>query len=223
MRKKAVVLLSGGLDSSTVLYIAKKEGYDCHCLIFDYGQRHKKELVYAAKIAKTANCPYKITKINIPWSDSSLLDKNVILASEGLSRRKGSRCSKNLPSTYVPGRNTIFISFALSYAETLNASAIFIGANAIDYSGYPDCRPEYIRAWNSLIKSLGLNISIQAPLIRLTKRGIIELGILLGVPYKNTWSCYSGGKAPCGKCDSCLFRGKGFKEAGKEDPAKLLK
>ncbi|HBU69682.1 MAG TPA: 7-cyano-7-deazaguanine synthase QueC [Elusimicrobia bacterium] len=206
-REKAVVLLSGGLDSATVLRIALRK-YECFCVIFDYGQKHRVELKSAVKIARSAGCGYDIIKINLPWGGSSLLKKKTNLPEKN-----------KLPLTYVPGRNTIFLSFALSLAEARKASAIFIGANALDYPGYPDCRPKYIEQWNRLIKSLGLKIKVFAPLVKLSKKQIIRLGVKLGVPYELTWSCYAGGKKPCLKCDSCRFRQKGFAEAGLKDPA----
>ncbi|MCB4792293.1 MAG: 7-cyano-7-deazaguanine synthase QueC [Elusimicrobia bacterium] len=209
--KKAVVLLSGGLDSSTVLFWARQKGYLCHCLIIDYGQRHEKELNSAKKIAKTANCPYKIIKINLPWNKSSLVDKNQKIPVNKVLKNR-------LPSTYVPGRNTIFIAFALSYAETIGAKDIFIGANSVDFSGYPDCRPNYYRAINKVFKALGTGIKVNAPILKFTKSGIVKLGLRLGVPYRLTWSCYQGGKKPCGVCDSCKFRKKGFGQAKASDP-----
>jgi len=210
MRGKCVVLLSGGLDSSTTLFYAKNNGYDCHALMFDYGQRHKRELSSAVFIANAAKVPYKIIKISLPWKGSSLLDKNIRLP----SKRSMKVMSKEIPSTYVPGRNTIFISFAVSYAEAIGADSIFIGANAIDFSGYPDCRPDYYKAFNKLIK-LGTkkkNIKIITPLINMLKSDIIRLGKRLGVPLEKTWSCYRGGAEPCGVCDSCRIREKGFSE-----------
>ncbi len=214
--KKAVVLLSGGLDSSTVLYYALKQGYKCACLLFDYGQRHRKELNSAIRIAKKTGCKYQTVKIALPWSGSSLTDTNKkIPDNKNLPDNAGrAPILSSLPSTYVPGRNTVFLSFALSYAETLGAETIFIGANAVDYSGYPDCRPDYYIAWNRLLKALGTKIMVQAPLIRLDKSEIVRLGTKLGVPFDMTWSCYAGGRAPCGVCDSCRFRAKGFLEAG---------
>lgn len=218
MSKKAVVLLSGGLDSATTLYFAKAKGFQCHCLIFDYNQRHKKEIASARKIAKRAGCPWQVIKISLPWKGSSLLDKRSRLSAIGY------RLSTAIPSTYVPARNIIFLSFALSCAEAMKVSSIFIGANAIDYSGYPDCRPEFyrafIRAVNLGTKAAveGRGFSIFTPLIKMTKAGIIKLGTRLKVPYELTWSCYQGAKKPCGKCDSCNFRAKGFQEAGAADP-----
>jgi len=150
--KKAVVLLSGGLDSTTVLYYAIKHGYKCACLLFDYGQRHKKELKSAVRIAKLNHCEYRVVKISLPWSTSSLTDsdKNIPNNKNISAVNYRAPSVESLPTTYVPGRNTIFLSFALSYAETLGAGTVFIGANAVDYSGYPDCRPEYYAEWNRL-------------------------------------------------------------------------
>jgi len=206
MAKKCVVLLSGGIDSSTTLYYAKALGFKCHALIFDYGQRHRREIRSAIAIARSAKVPYQIIKINLPWKGSSLLDKKKWIPE---NRSIGSA----IPSTYVPGRNTIFLSFAMSYAETIGASAIFIGANAIDYSGYPDCRPDYYKAFNKVISegTKSRNIRVITPLIYMKKSAIIRLGLKLGVPYNLTWSCYKGGKRPCGVCDSCKIREKGFR------------
>jgi len=217
--KKAVVLLSGGIDSATTLYWAKKQGYSCFCLIFDYGQRHKREINSAEKIAKKAKAHYEIIKISLPWKGSSLLDKKIKLPITNYQLP-----ITTIPSTYVPARNIIFLSFALSFAESINAQAIFIGAHNQDYSGYPDCRPEFYQAFNKVIvvgTKAGVEknkIKIYTPLIQKTKAQIIKLGARLGVPFELTWSCYQGGKSPCGKCDSCYFRAKGFQEAGIEDP-----
>jgi len=214
--KRAVVLLSGGLDSCTTLFLAKKKGYRVSCLIFDYGQRHKKEIISAKKIAAAAKCKYEIIKIELPWRGSSLLDKK--------SKLPDRINIKGIPSTYVPARNLIFLSFAISFAESKKAQAIFIGANQLDYSGYPDCRVEFYKALELVAKKgtktgvEGRPIQILTPLINKTKSEIIKLGRKLSVPYELTWSCYRGGRFPCGECDSCRLRAKGFKEAGLKDP-----
>jgi len=208
--KKAVILLSGGIDSTTTLYYAKSKGFKCYALIFDYGQRHVREIRSAVRIAKAAKIPYQIIKIKLPWKGSSLLDKDIRIPGNRDIRRIG----KGIPSTYVPGRNTIFLSFAVSYAEAIGAEAVFIGANAIDFSGYPDCRPQYYNVFQKVIQkgTRAGNIKILTPLINLKKSQIIRLGLKLGAPLYLTWSCYRGGKYPCGVCDSCRIREKGFKE-----------
>mgnify|MGYP001571973252 CR=1 FL=1 len=218
---KAVVLLSGGLDSATTLYLARKHGYKCFCLNFDYGQRHRREIESAKRIAQAAKCNWQAIKISLPWKGSALLDRKMKIPGIRLS---GYPVIRKIPVTYVPGRNIIFLSFALSYAEAIKAEAIFIGANAVDFSGYPDCRPEFYRAFSRVITvgtKIGVEkrkIRIETPLIRKTKARIIKLGNSLGVPFELTWSCYRGTKKPCGKCDSCYFRARGFKEAGLKDP-----
>ncbi|MFA6169474.1 MAG: 7-cyano-7-deazaguanine synthase QueC [Candidatus Margulisiibacteriota bacterium] len=208
MVKKAVVLLSGGLDSTTTLYYALNKGYTCQALIFDYGQRHKRELRSAVAVAKRARVPYQILKISLPWKGSALLDASVQVPVARTLKEIG----KGIPSTYVPARNTIFLSFALSFAEAIGAQAIFIGANALDYSGYPDCRPDYYAAFQKVIAKgiKASRIRIKTPLINMTKAEIIKLGRKLGAPLEMTWSCYQGGSKPCGVCDSCRLRAKGF-------------
>lgn len=216
------MLLSGGLDSATTLYLAKKRGFRCLCLIFDYGQRHKKEIFSARKIARLAGCPYRVVNFNLPWKGSSLLDK-ALKVPQRANPQVHQRGNK-IPSTYVPARNIIFLSFAVSFAEANKVKAVFIGANAVDYSGYPDCRPEFYRNFSRAIAVgtkggvEGNRVKILTPLINKTKKEIIKLGMELGAPFKFTWSCYRGGKAPCEKCDSCLLRKKGFQEAKIKDP-----
>jgi 7-cyano-7-deazaguanine synthase len=216
---KAVVLLSGGLDSATVLFYVRSKGYDAHCLIFTYGQRHSRETKQAIAIASSSGSTYDVLNITLPWKGSSLLDKKAVIPHNAIID------PKEIPSTYVPGRNTVFLSFALSCAEAIGARKIFIGANAVDYSGYPDCRPEYFAVFSKMaglgtkagIK--GRPIKIEAPLLHKSKADIVKLGLKLGVPFEMTWSCYKGGKRPCGKCDSCILRSKGFNQAGIKDPS----
>ena len=217
--KKAVILLSGGLDSATTLYLAKKVGYRCLSLIFDYGQRHKKEIVGAKKVSVRAGSPFRLIRITIPWAKDALINKE-----KPIPGRKLKNFAGRIPSTYVAARNTIFLSFAVSYAESVEAQAIFIGANARDWSGYPDCTPDYFKAWEKLIKTgtkagcQGKKIKIKVPLLKKTKAEIIRFGKNLGVPFELTWSCYKGGKYPCLRCDACQLRVRGFKEAGFIDP-----
>ncbi|HRZ87528.1 MAG TPA: 7-cyano-7-deazaguanine synthase QueC [bacterium] len=217
--KNAVVLLSGGLDSATTLYYALRAGYRAHCLVFDYGQRHRKEVLAARRIARAAGAACEVVRIALPWKGSALLETRAELPG---NRRDP---AKKIPATYVPARNTILMSFALSCAEAIGASAVFIGANAIDYSGYPDCRPDYFRALSGVFARgtkagvEGRRISIKTPLLRMSKEEIVALGMRLGVPFELTWSCYAGEKRPCGVCDSCRIRAKGFRRAGIFDPA----
>lgn len=196
--KKAVCLLSGGLDSTTALYFALREGCEVRALSFEYGQRHSKELEAAKKIANGLQIPHDIIPISLPWGGSALLDSEVPIP----LNRSEARITKDIPVTYVPARNSIFLSFAASCAEARGADFIFIGANAIDYSGYPDCRPEYFEAFEKLIRvgtKAGVEdraIKIKAPLLTLSKREIVLLGKQLGVPFEKTWSCYTGGDFP---------------------------
>lgn len=216
--KKAVVLLSGGLDSATALYIAKKQGYQVHCLTFDYGQKHKKEVFQARKIAKRSNSKWRLVRFELPWKGSSLINKNKSIP-------KKRNLEGNIPSTYVPGRNIIFLSFAASFAESIRAQAIFIGANEIDFSGYPDCRKEFLQLFENTLQIgtksgvQGKKISIHFPLVKKNKAEIIIIAKKLGVPIQLTWSCYKGKKYPCGVCDSCVFRKRGFNQAKIKDPA----
>ena len=219
--KKAVVLLSGGLDSVTTLAIAQSEGYECYALSFRYGQRHDAELVASEKLVKSM----KVIRHQIFDLDLSLFE-NSALTNHTLAIPTQS--ADDIPITYVPARNTIFLSVALGWAEVLEASAIFIGVNAVDYSGYPDCRPEFISAFQSMcdlatkasVENRG--VKIITPLIKLTKAEIIQMGLQLGVDYSQTVSCYQAtqeGKA-CGVCDSCQLRRQGFDEAGVTDPTR---
>ncbi|GAB5047122.1 7-cyano-7-deazaguanine synthase QueC [Thermodesulfovibrio sp. TK110] len=217
---KAVVLLSGGIDSSTTLAIAKHEGFACYALSFDYGQRHKVELESAKKVAKHIGVKeHLIISFDLRKIGGSALTSELDMPSG---------TQEGIPVTYVPARNTIFLSFALAWAEVLKASHIFIGANVVDYSGYPDCRPEYLQAFECMA-NLATKISIEgklqfkihAPLLYLTKAEIIKKGVELGVDYSLTWSCYNPQgepPKPCLTCPSCIYRLKGFEEANLKDP-----
>ncbi|MDP2755553.1 MAG: 7-cyano-7-deazaguanine synthase QueC [Nitrospirota bacterium] len=268
--KKAVVLLSGGIDSSTALAVAKSEGYELYALTFDYNQRHKRELESAGLVASTLGAQkHLIIRFDLREIGGSALTSEIEVPkvriqdtvppphpspSRGEGKGGGESLGSVIPVTYVPARNTIFLSFAIAWAEVLGAENIFIGANAIDYSGYPDCRPEYLRAFEAMANLAtkasvedGLRFMIRAPLILMKKSEIIRKGVELGLDYSLTWSCYDpqpataevqssklkvksfkGKKSPlqtqanelipCGLCDSCIFRAKGFKEAGIKDP-----
>jgi len=211
---KVVCLLSGGIDSAVTSAIAKSRGYEVYTITFDYGQRHRKEMKCAEEIAKWLGAKHKVIKADLRQIGGSALTDNIQIPDE----------YEGIPPTYVPARNTIFLSYALAYAEVIDADAIFIGVNAVDYSGYPDCREEYIKAFQNMANLAtkrgveGKEIKIEAPILYLTKGEIIRKGIELGVPFEKTWSCYRGGKKACGKCPSCLIRLKGFVEAGTEDP-----
>jgi 7-cyano-7-deazaguanine synthase len=224
---QAVVLLSGGLDSTTVLAIARRDGYAVHALTFSYGQRHAAEIDAATAIARAARVVrHQIVKIDLKVFGGSALTADVPVPKDRkLDHRE--QGESEIPVTYVPARNTIFLSYALALAEVVGASDIFIGVNALDYSGYPDCRPEYIEAFEKMANLAtragvegGTRLTIRTPLISLTKAGIIRLGTSLGVDYSATTSCYdpsTSGEA-CGRCDACQLRLKGFKEAGFDDP-----
>lgn len=221
---KSVVLLSGGLDSTTTLAIAQNEGFELFCLTFDYGQRHRVELDRARDIARHFGATdHQIIKIDLRQFGGSALTDSIDVP----IGRDQQEMASGIPITYVPARNTIFLSFCLAYAEVKGASDIFIGVNAIDYSGYPDCRPEFIAAFETLANlatKAGVEgketIKIHTPLIKLTKAEIIQKGLKLGVDYAMTHSCYNPGRGgiSCGVCDSCQLRLKGFQEAGAEDP-----
>ncbi len=223
LRKKAVVLLSGGLDSTTALAVARSEGYELYAMSFRYGQRHSLELESAGRVARALDVEkHLITAFDLRAIGGSALTDQIEVPKE----RGAKEIASGIPVTYVPARNTIFLSFALAWAEVLGAQDIFIGVNALDYSGYPDCRPEYIEAFEkmaNLATKAGvegrLRLKIHTPLIAMTKAEIIRSGLRLGVDYSLTHSCYDpiDGVA-CGKCDSCLLRLKGFAEAGATDP-----
>ncbi len=222
MTKKAIVLLSGGLDSATALWWAVANGYRPSALSVDYGQRHVRELESARALARDAGAELTALSVRLPWlaASTSLVGSAKPLPDLPLARigRDG------IPSTYVPGRNTLLLSLALSLADAQKASAIVIGANVLDSSGYPDCRPPYLKAFEKAARlgsragNGGHPVKILAPLLRLDKRGIVRLAKRLGVPVEKTWSCYRGGARPCGRCDSCKLRAKGFAEAAQRDP-----
>lgn len=223
--QKAVCLLSGGLDSTTCLALARREGFDCYALSFDYGQRHMVELDAASRVAAAlGTAAHRVAKIDLRVFGNSALTSDIAVP----KGRDEAAMGEGIPVTYVPARNTIFLSFALAWAEVLEASDIFIGVNALDYSGYPDCRPEFIEAFermSNLATKTGVEgitrIRIHTPLILLSKAEIVQLGSELGVPFRLTHSCYDPDAAgrPCGQCDSCLLRAKGFREAGIPDAA----
>lgn len=219
--KKAVILLSGGLDSATVLAMAKAEGYACYTMSFDYGQRHQAELLAAERIARQMEAvEHKVIGINLNGIGGSALTDTAIDVPEQMG--------DGIPVTYVPARNTVFLSLALGWAEVLGAQDLFIGVNAVDYSGYPDCRPEFVEAFERMANLAtkagveGSGFSIRAPLQNLSKAEIVEAGVQLGVDYSMTVSCYQAdddGRA-CGVCDSCRLRAAGFDAAGVEDPTR---
>jgi 7-cyano-7-deazaguanine synthase len=221
-KKKAVCLISGGLDSAVTSFIAKKQGYDLYALSFRYGQRHTKELSCAKKVTKAVGAKdHIIFNIDLQKFDGSSL---LASSSRKIKNHALNDIGKTIPSTYVPARNTVFLSLALAYAEAIDADAIFIGVNAVDYSAYPDCRPKYIQAYQQLANLAtkrgveGKHIHIKAPLLHLTKAEIIKTGVKLNVPFAKTWSCYRGEVKACGHCDSCLLRLKGFQGAEVKDP-----
>ena len=223
METPAVVLLSGGLDSTTVLAIAKNQGYAPYALSFRYGQRHAVELDAAARVAAMQGVErHVIADIDLRVFGGSSLTSDLAVPKHDTAEE----LTDEIPSTYVPARNTIFLSFALAYAETVGARDIFIGVNALDYSGYPDCRPEYVQAFQNMANLAtkagvdGQRLTIHTPLISMTKAQIVTAGVALGVDYGLTSSCYDPDSTghPCGRCDSCLLRLKGFAEAGQTDP-----
>jgi 7-cyano-7-deazaguanine synthase len=222
--KKAVVLLSGGIDSTTTMAIARAEGYEIYGLSFQYGQRHAAELQAAERVVKAIGARrHLVLSIDLAMIGGSALTDNM----EVPKGRSEGEIQKGIPPTYVPARNTIFLSYALAWAEVLGISDIFIGVNAVDYSGYPDCRPEYIEAFEQMANLATkaavegkITLRIRTPLIHMTKAEIIQKGIELGIDYSMTHSCYDPSEKgeACGQCDSCLLRKKGFREAGVPDP-----
>ena len=221
MTKKAVILVSGGLDSSTVLAMAKQQGFDCYTLSFDYGQRHRSELFAAAKVSEAMQVEaHKVVSLDLGTiGGSALTDTNIDVPEYETT---------GIPVTYVPARNTVFLSIALGWAEVLGANDIFVGVNAVDYSGYPDCRPDYINAFEQMANLAtkagveGNKLNVHAPLIDMTKGQIIQAGIKIGVDYSVTVSCYQADEqgAACGVCDSCRLRKQGFIDAGLKDPTR---
>ena len=221
MIKKAVILVSGGLDSTTVLSMAMDQGYECYTLSFDYGQRHRSELEAAQRVSRAmAVKEHKVVRLDLGTIGGSALTDVAIDVPEFET--------EGIPVTYVPARNTVFLSIALGWAEVLGANDIFLGVNAVDYSGYPDCRPQYIAAFETMANLAtkatveGQNLSIHAPLINMTKAEIVQAGMALGVDYSQTVSCYQASLdgLACGKCDSCRLRQQGFIEAGVKDPTR---
>ncbi|MCH9031492.1 MAG: 7-cyano-7-deazaguanine synthase QueC [candidate division Zixibacteria bacterium] len=223
-KQKAIVLLSGGLDSATALALAISKGFDIVALTFDYGQRHKCEISSAREIASKYNINHRILKLDLAQFGHSALTTNIAIP-------KGKFRADQIPVTYVPARNTIFLSYALALAEVESADFIYIGVNALDYSGYPDCRPEYIEKFQEMANLAtkravdGKPVIIEAPLINMTKAEVIRAGMNLKVDYSKTISCYDpdSGGAACGECDSCHLRREGFKEAGVADPTRYVK
>jgi 7-cyano-7-deazaguanine synthase len=222
---RAVCLLSGGLDSTTCLAIARAQGFDCYCLSFDYGQRHRVELEAAERVAHSLGVrEHRTARIDLRVFGGSALTAAIDVPKD----RGGAEMTSGIPVTYVPARNTIFLSFALAYAEVIEAEHIFIGVNAIDYSGYPDCRSEFIAAFENMANLATkaavegrTHLKIDTPLLRMTKADIVRTAVELGVDLSLTHSCYDPDAQgrPCGHCDSCILRAKGFAEAGLADPA----
>ena len=219
--KKAVVLFSGGLDSTTCLCWALAQGYTCEALTVLYGQRHVREVVSAQTICRQLGVKHHVIEMDLPWlSSSSLVDKQQQLPDIPVEQITHS----GVPSTYVPGRNLVFLSLAGSLLDSIQADAIVAGPNAVDFSGYPDCTPAFFKAAGEAlnrgtVRGVRNGIEVLAPLMTLSKADIVKLAVELQVPLQLTWSCYAGGEKPCGKCDSCKLRAKGFEEAGYKDPA----
>jgi 7-cyano-7-deazaguanine synthase len=226
--KEAVVLLSGGLDSATVLALARADGWQCHALSFRYGQRHAVELEAAANVARALGAvEHRVAEVDLRWIGGSALTAEIAVPKDRAAHEMGA----DIPVTYVPARNALFLCHALAWAEVLGARDLFAGMNALDYSGYPDCRPEFLAAFERMAElgtragAEGAKWTIHAPLIRMSKAEIIRTGTRLGLDYAITHSCYDpivvgGGTLACGRCDSCLLRKKGFAEAGVPDPTR---
>ena len=216
---KAICLLSGGLDSTVTLAYALHRGFEVTALTINYGQRHKRELDAAKAVAAHYKVPHIIMQFPLTGFRSALTDESIPVPD-----RKPEEIGYDIPETYVPARNIVFLSLAAGLAESVDASAVFIGANAIDYSGYPDCRPEFFQAFEDMLEVgtkrgvLGHPVRIEHPILKKSKAEIVKMGLKLGAPLHLTWSCYRGGEKACGHCDSCVLRLKGFKEAGSKDP-----
>lgn len=221
MKKKAIVLFSGGLDSTTCLYWALAQGYACETLTVSYGQKHEREVRAAKEIADKLGVKQHFVTLDFPWlASSSLVDGKQEIPDLPMEEIE----SGKIPSTYVPGRNLVFLSIAASLMDSLHADAIVAGPNAIDFSGYPDCTPMFFKSASEAInrgteQGVTKGVEVLAPLMDLSKEDIVKLGVKLGVPFELTWSCYSGGEKPCGYCDSCKLRARGFAEAGVKDGA----
>ncbi len=222
LAKKAVVLLSGGLDSTVTLAMAGEEGYEIYALSIDYGQRHNKELTSAKNIVEFYDVKeHKVLNIDLSQiGGSALTDMSIAVPKQ----RNTEQIGNDIPITYVPSRNMIMLSFAVAYAEVVDADVVLIGANALDYSGYPDCRPEFLKAFQDVARLgtkrgvEGRPVEVRYPIINKSKAEIVKEGARLSVPFHLTWSCYQGKEKACGRCDSCTLRLKGFREAGMEDP-----
>lgn len=219
MKKKAIVLFSGGLDSTTCLYWALDKGYECEALTVSYGQKHDREVRAAKQIAQNLGVKHHFVTLNFPWLvSSSLVDKNKPIPDLPMEEIE----SGKIPSTYVPGRNLVFLSVGASLMDAIHADALVAGPNAVDFSGYPDCTPAFFKAATEAInrgteRGVTHGVEVLAPLMNLNKADIVRLGAKLGVPFELTWSCYAGGDKPCGHCDSCKLRARGFAEAGVKD------
>ncbi|ACC98721.1 ExsB protein [Elusimicrobium minutum Pei191] len=215
-KKKAVVLFSGGLDSTVCLYWALKEGYECYALSVAYGQKHLKEIEVAQRLAKQAGVTHKHIEINLPW----LAEATSLVGGAEIPATPMEQIGKSIPSTYVPARNLIFVSLGASWADSIGAEAVVLGPNAVDYSGYPDCTPQFYKPLSEAVRvgtRLGKKFEILTPIIKLNKAEIVKLGRKLGAPLEQTWTCYNGGEKPCGVCESCKLRRKGFEDAGERE------